>query len=164
MNYGHADSQAGDAFFASDANILSKNANNFEAENNVNLSNDTPSWGSSPERDHRNIGNKAIGSRGEEYPNSDGFSSEPQLGKIIDPNMPPDIEGKAKEDPSKIIEASFDRTVIKTDDRLSSGAVKEIDAAITKLDQNGNISDFYDAVRDAMEINLDNSYGRKLAA
>jgi len=165
MDYGHTDNQTKGAFFTSGAVTSSENANNFESENNLDLSNDAASWGTNPERDHRSMGNKVIESGSEEGQGDlDELSSGPELGKIIDLSMPPGVEGEIKEDPSKIIEASFDRTVIKTDDKLSSSAVKEIDTAIANLDRDGDISKFYGMVRDAMEANLDNSYGRKLAA
>ena len=91
--------------------------------------------------------------------------SVPEYGEIIDLNLPPNStrEDSSNMDPAKVIEASFDRTAIKTGDKINPDALKEINKATSRLDQTGNIADFYDTIRDAMEVNLDNSYGRKLA-
>lgn len=55
-----------------------------------------------------------------------------------------------------------------TGDRLEKSTIPEIDNIINELNQTGNLNNFYDEIRgtDAkpgmMEINLENSYGRKL--
>lgn len=123
------------------------------------------------QRDLRDLGNRIIRSpeNSEESDAPDQLNNfpkiNPELGKIVDLSMPPGADPKETNDPGKIIEASFNRAVIKTDgNRISSGAIKEINRAKAQLDQTGNISDFYDTARSAMEANLDNSYGRKLAA
>ena len=122
---------------------------------------------SAAERDQRNIGGKVMGGSHENDMSKDENTSNiPEYGKIINLNLPPnaDMDEISKADPAKIIEASFDRTAIKTGDIISPDAIKEMDKATNKLNQTGDIADFYDTIRDAMEVNLDNSYNRKLAA
>ena len=99
---------------------------------------------------------------------------ENQLGQIVNLEMPPGVEMPEMPDSLEqkaLAEAQIlaqtiplDAEAIKTDDQLDPRAVKIVDDAIHKLDQDGNVADFYDAARDMMETNLENSYHRKLAA
>ncbi len=114
-------------------------------------------------------------------PETTPFNSEnrDQLGQIIDLEMPPAMHEnfakpeqsskkfgkKASSDAEILAQAlSFGIKDIKTDDKLDPRAVKVVDDAIHKLDQDGNIADFYNTARGMMETNLKNSYNRKLAA
>ena len=103
-------------------------------------------------RNPQTIGNKIIN-----FPNSPNSVTEAKehLG-VIEPTMPPMAAEETQTQSSlktDIIEASLD-----------SAGVKEIDKAISKLNRTGNVADFYETARDAMETNLNNSYNRKLAA
>lgn len=155
-------------FFTAGAGTNSVNTNNFEAENNLDLTNGNISWdGSSPERNLRNIGGHAINSQEGILSEQHETTSSPELGKIINLEMPPGakLDNAPKPlDQAEIIESSINKSALNTEGRLESAGVKEIDKAILKLNKTGNIADFYDTARDAMEVNLDNSYNRKLAA
>lgn len=166
-------------FFTSGAGTNSEDENTFEAENNLDLTNTQSHWGASPERNPRNIGNSAITSSSEATPvsrpeipqfpeaprtTSESLNTTPELGQIV-PTMPP---GYTYEPPSQDTAPDaipeFDESALKTADRLDSRAVKIVDNAIAKLNQDGNIADFYNTARGMMETHLDNSYNRKLAA
>lgn len=155
-------------FFTAGAGTNSVNTNNFEAENNLDLTNSNISWGNpSPERDLRNIGGRVINSHEAVMPGQNETAPSPEFGKIINLEMPPGAKLDNAPKPAnqaEIIESSINKSVINTEGRLESAGVKEIDKAISKLNKTGNIADFYDTARDAMEVNLDNSYNRKLAA
>lgn len=169
MGNGHA-GQNGSAsvqdFLATNADANSVNTSNFETEKNLDLNSSDISWAnSSPDRDLRNLGGSAMNphesssSLGEKLPSLDS--------RIVNLEMPPGMKQAAAPNQTEIInaiETSLNSNAIKTGDRLDSAGVKEIDNAIVKLNQTGDIADFYDTARDAMEINLDNSYNRKLAA
>ena len=115
------------------------------------------------QRNPQTIGNKIIN-----FPNSPNSVTEAKehLG-VIEPTMPPMAAEETQTQSSlktDIIEASLDKTALNTEGRLESAGVKEIDKAISKLNRTGNVADFYETARDAMETNLNNSYNRKLAA
>ncbi len=118
------------------------------------------SWQRNPQA----IGNKIINFP--DSPDSTMAEKKEHLG-VIEPTMPPTAIGEAQtQSPLKadVIEASLDKTALNTEGRLESAGVKEIDKAISKLKHTGNVADFYETARDAMETNLNNSYNRKLAA
>lgn len=139
---------------------------------------DGPWKDTKPDVDQRGLGNKAINSS--ENPSETAKTEDkntdpgailvepeiPKLGEVIDINMPPSAKAERQKDadPAKIIEASFDKTVIKTGEVLSPAAVKVVDKATAEFNKTGDAKKFYDTVRTAMEANLDNSYNRKLAA
>lgn len=115
------------------------------------------------QRNPQTIGNKIIN-----FPNSPNSVAEAKerLG-VIEPTMPPMVAEETQTQPplkTDIIEASLDKSALNTEGRLESAGVKEIDKAISKLNHTGNVADFYETARDAMETNLNNSYNRKLAA
>ena len=115
------------------------------------------------QRNPQVIGNKIIN-----FPNSPNSVTEAKerLG-VIEPTMPPMVAEETQTQPplkTDIIEASLDKSALNTEGRLESAGVKEIDKAISKLKHTGNVADFYETARDAMETNLNNSYNRKLAA
>lgn len=49
-----------------------------------------------------------------------------------------------------------------TGDRLEKSTIPVIDNAISELNQTGNLSNFYDEIRGMTEVNLNNSFNRKL--
>lgn len=103
-------------------------------------------------------------------------NNSPELGRVVNLEMPPGTSPEQASDdqitqPSAPVssekdapQASAGRHAIRTTDRLNEGGIKNIDDAINKLNQDGNISDFYDLARNMMEENLENSYQRKLSA
>ena len=120
------------------------------------------SWQRSPQA----VGNKIINFPNSTIEASDNQSQKERLG-VIEPTMPPTMSEETQTRSSlktDIIEASLDKTALNTEGRLESAGVKEIDKAISKLNRTGNVADFYETTRDAMETNLNNSYNRKLAA
>lgn len=115
------------------------------------------------QRNPQTIGNKIINFSNS--PNSVTEAKE-RLG-VIEPTMPPMVAEETQTQPplkTDIIEASLDKSALNTEGRLESAGVREIDKAISKLKHTGNVADFYETARDAMETNLNNSYNRKLAA
>ncbi len=169
MDYGHT-SQNDNNFFTAGAGADSSSAQtkNPELDDNLSLSNESANWNKiAAARNPRDFGNKVVNSQ-ETIPSEAEIapSGETELGKIVEVGMPPvsTSENKDTKTTGEIIEASFDRTVIKTDKKLSTKAINEVDKAVNKLGRDGNVADFYDTARDAMEANLDNSYNRKLAA
>lgn len=165
MDYGHT-SQSDGAFFTAGAGTSPEGLGDAGA-NNLDLSNKSIEWGQNAnlERDSRNLGRSA--NRLPDHTENIGEgsqNSEPQLGEVVDLSMPPGAESLNLEDPDVPAEASFDKNAIRTSEKLSPSAIKEVDMAIAKLNQDGNIADFYNTARDAMEANLDNSYNRKLAS
>ena len=88
--------------------------------------------------------------------------SSSELGKITPFGAPPrtdTADTTAKYNPINI------RT---TGDRLEKSTIPEVDNIINELEQTGSVSNFYDEIRGTderpgmMEVNLENSYGRKL--
>lgn len=173
MDYGQ-NSQKGaiPEFFTSGAGTNLENENSFESENNLDLTNTANNWDlPMPDRDQRAMGNRAIASA-----ESLNFSNETTPPKEAAPtsidniaNNPPTEQPSpnpaAMQPPATTEETPrFEKAHIKTDDRLSDTAVAAIDQAKAKLDQDGDIASFYNTARDMMEVNLENSYNRKLAA
>ncbi len=158
MQYGHAQDNA---FPATGAGSNTESSGNFGAIS------ESPLLEEKLDRDQRSLGNKVINFNEPSESQTENISEElesgPKLGEVIDINP---IKREPKNDdpePAKIIEASFDR--IKTDKVLSSSGVETVERdIIKKFDKDGNAESFYRAARDAMEVNLDNSYNRKLAA
>lgn len=138
-----------------------------EISNSPEIIKDSPngadSWDNSLERDPRSIGSAINNLRNKNE--QERTPDNARLGEIIvemPPNVSPDDIDRV--DPAKVIEASFNRTAFKTGDKLDPNGVKEIDKSIAKLEQTGDVAGFYDTAREAMEANIDNSFGRKLGA
>ena len=173
MNNGHPSPQdTVPDFFTSGAGTNSENENNFEPENNLDLTNTTTDWElPMPDRDQRKIGSQAIASA-----ESLNFSAEapvPTPEEDLAAKINAITENKAApvalnpaitQAETPPVPEQFEKSHIKTDDRLSDTAVAAIDQAKAKLDQDGDIATFYDTARNMMEVNLENSYNRKLAA
>lgn len=190
MDYGHTvqpviPPREGEPFFTTGAGTQSEDINTFESENNLDTTNLQAAWDTTPQRDPRSVGGSALNSINiaNTLPAPGDFGSIPmpgdaqhdahnrlmteptalipKLGEIIElePATPP----TTPETPSTQ-DSTLPTPEIKTTEHLSDHGIKEIDAAISKLNQDGNIADFYDKARAMMEENLENSYNRKLAA
>ena len=60
-------------------------------------------------------------------------------------------------------QSSYNPDSIKTTgDKLEKSSIAEVDNAITELSQTGNLSNFYEEIRSMTEVNLNNSFNRKL--
>lgn len=82
-------------------------------------------------------------------------TEEPSLGQIV---QFPTSKNQAQD---KVV--PFNPKNIKTNgDYLSPAAIIEIDKLKEKLNQDGDLNSFYNDTRDLTEVNLDNSYQRKL--
>ena len=164
MDYGqpvNTDSQLD--YFTSGAGTNQVNINNFEPENNLDLTNEQTDWSSPVERSHRDIGNAAINAP-DSKANKGYDIAIPKLeemGQVISMEMPPGREEIVDMTPGQLAEQaiSFDKNKIKTKDSLSELGVQEVKQVISKLNQDGNAADFYDAAREMMEVNMENSYG-----
>ena len=165
MNNGHtdkADSAGVQNLFTADAGADSVNANSFEAKNNLDLTNTDISW----QRNPQEIGNKIINFPGNNLENPKSHHNQENFA-IIEPTMPPgasDGIDKSQPNKDKIIEASFNRTSIKTTgDGLDAEGIKELEkVADKKLYKEDDAAGYVDAIRgeDGMAVvNLENSYG-----
>lgn len=169
MDYGQTkNSQNNQAFFTAGVGNLPEDQNSFEAENNLNLSNDAASW--LPERDTRTIGSKAIFSTAEVPITAELVEKTPDLG-TPDLAPPPDMSmAPAVPTLEEIKPIQFDAHAIKTEgDHISGRAISEIHRTIDALEKTGNTADFYAAIRGdennpgMVRNNLKNSYGREVA-
>jgi len=109
----------------------------------------------------------------ENAPVSESFSSP---GNLVTPPNPtelgqivPVMQGPNRQSSSTTTPQKYNPTNIRTTgDRLEKSTIPEIDNIITELNQTGNLNNFYDEIRGSdekpgmMEVNLENSYGRKL--
>ena len=60
-------------------------------------------------------------------------------------------------------ESNYNPDSIKTTgDKLEKSSITEVDNAITELNQTGNLGNFYEEIRSMTEVNLNNSFNRKL--
>ena len=89
------------------------------------------------------------------------IQNTPELGQITPIEQPKPT--------TEIAPQKYNPVNIKTTgDKLEKSTIPEVDNIINELNQTGNLNNFYDEIRgtDAkpgmMEINLENSYGRKL--
>ncbi len=156
-------------FFTAGVGNLPENQNSFEAENNLDLSSpDNASW--LPNRDPRNLGNRAIFSSNNEIltPSIEEIQEEVEQtpAELTPPPMFPTEEIITEPAP----EPQFDASVIKTKgDRVSHATLAEIDRTISKLNKTGDINSFYVAIRGdentpgMVRNNLKNSFGRDVA-
>lgn len=78
----------------------------------------------------------------------------PALGQVTPVTMPNPPHNKVK---------PYNPTNVKTTgDYLDKGSLAEIEKLEDKLNQDGDLNSFYDHTRDLTEVNLDNSFSRKL--
>lgn len=96
--------------------------------------------------------------------------SDPELGEIVPiPNSTPSFSSTQQNMDALNSRTSYNPINIRTSgDRLEKSTIPEVDNIINELDQTGNLNNFYDEIRGTdgrpgmMEINLDNSFNRKL--
>lgn len=167
-------------FFTTGAGTNQDSVDNFEAENNLDIDNEQMDWDATDDRYARNMGSIAINSP--ELPKSlsdramPNGEELPKMGEIVETGLLPDEfankntadtsakdgeKSDSSEDLGNIL--PFDRKKIKTGEMLGEEGVREMQTVISKLDQDGNVADFYDVSRDMMEANLTNSYGDNAA-
>ncbi|MDO4611643.1 MAG: hypothetical protein Q4B34_02175 [Candidatus Saccharibacteria bacterium] len=133
----------------------------MDYERNQNLGGETPNWDVSPDRDPRTLGNRIIST-----PDTSTNSQEPRLGEIIpaDPipgPLPPTFSDAPKTAPV----AAFDHQAVREEKgsgRISTHTLTEINKLEQKLNQDGDLSSFYDNARDMTSAYLENSFDRKL--
>lgn len=91
-----------------------------------------------------------------------GVKTETDMGQITEISAP----AADAPSPSEVaaVAVGFNKEKLKTTDTLNEEGVKEVDAAMQKLNQDGNIADFYNLVRGEMlDANMKNSYGENAA-
>lgn len=160
------------SFFAPGVGDASASQNISGQETNVNLNSDQVNW--TPERDNRNIGNKAIFSSEETSIEGIEGTMPPTeaLGEITDvdqpattPEQPAQSEQPVQPGQPEEIKPVIDEELIRTDgDRIAKSALKQVYLAEEKLRQTGDICGFYEEARRMMEENLRNSYNREVGA
>lgn len=165
MDYGHTGQQnlENRDFFTAGAGLQDEEVNNFEAENNLDLSNPETSWQDSSEIeskvDFKKVGKNAIDDQLVEKREEFIPEESVELGQVQDMGLPP--EYMAKESTT-----NYDKGGIRTTgDRLSDDAVKIVDKSIRDFENNQiSPADFYREARAMTGDNLDNSYNRKIGA
>lgn len=186
MDYGRNSQFTGNnnqPFFTAGAGSISPNANYFESENNLDLTNQV-SWDQAQDyrnhRDYRGIGNRAIMPPGvtEAQPDFSEQATNPNsplpignesLG--VDPLMPPNISAPDMTLPGQAVaEPTHQHHLIHADsDHISKSTVEEVNQAIARLSQTDNAADFYATIRGSkdapgmLQDYLKNSYNREVA-
>jgi len=180
MDYGQSKQPANpepeQAFFTAGAGTNSESTNNFEPENNLDLTNDAADWGQSGQLTvNKKIGNRAIlspelGSLNrtevlttqspEEAPNqTSGF------GEVIELELPPSTDNKATSQDASETTRSIDFSLIRGEgERISPLALRETQKTISDFNR-GEITPakLIDFKQKATEAYLENTYNRKLA-
>ena len=175
MDYGHNEqSGSNQPFFTAGVGTESPSQNTIESENNLDLTNQH-SW--LENQSLQNIGNKAITSPNDIAESTGQAISQEALhqsgpaSETISVSLPPDITMNNTTDFNGLSPTteSYNPNNIRTKgEHLSSDTVAEIDHQITKLNQTGNVSDFYTSIRGSQNIpgmmrqNLKNSYNREV--
>ena len=168
MDYGQpAKIDDNQPFFTAEEGVGAGKNPNSASDDNLNLNN----WDVSNSRDTREIGSNVISSvaTNEDQPGPNSSLQESPidnqtLGEVVNLSMPP---GSTPISPAETPQASPTPQIteeIKTEEKLSSGAIKAIDTAINQL-SNGDISSFYDNIRGEgglRDQNLKNSFGREI--
>jgi len=170
MDYGHTRENQEQGFFTEGAGTQSTEVNNFEPENNLDLDNSVASWGAVPDRNSRDVGNKAIASAKESLQTLNSASSRGELGLVTDLSTPSQRSAEDKAHMPSTYSSidnqalSADVAEIKTEEHLNASGIAKMDAVINDFEKTGDAATFYESAREMMEINIDSSYGRKLAA
>ena len=124
----------------------------------------------STEQSSRKFGNIAMNPSEQITPepsleNQNSENPQEQLGKIVDLETLSKNSSPQEVKPAESL--NFDKTTIKTTKKLSEAGIKAIEKSTNQLSQTGNVYNFYEEIRGEgglVDSNLDNSYGRKLAA
>lgn len=169
MDYGQKQSTDGSqAFFTAGVGNLAAEKNTYEAENNLDLTNDATSW--APEHDLRNIGNRAIFSPEEiqDSPEIISAKTPDSSPEIVEMVAPPGVDLTEKIETTSPI--TFNPNLIRTDgEHISRKTISEVNRTIAEFSQTGNAADFYAAIRGddknpgMVRNNLKNSYNREVA-
>lgn len=149
-------------FFTSGAGTNDENVNNFEANNNLDLTNPESTWDQpmTPERDERAIGNKTKISSELPMPTAE-MPAAPRYGEIIDlepapvpkpfPDQPDQPDQNTPEQIGGIEEMHQPLTpendLEQDPDRISDAEMKEVEKNYQKLSQDGNTEQYYAATR-----------------
>lgn len=154
------------AFFTAGVGNIPAEQNTFEAENNLDLTNQADTW--APERNHQTIGSRAMNLSRQSESHITREELEERFRDVIDlappPTPAPEVEGAAQP-----VTTTFSVTDIRTEgDHINSAAIREVDSTLLKLSQTGNISDFYATIRGddnhpgMVRANLKNSFNREV--
>ena len=160
-------------FFTVGAGVNDPNVNNFEPENNLDVS--SGEWGDSIGHDTQNIGKSALRedrrNEGRNMPGGDTtaefipFEFMPgasELPIVAAPSMAPDappVSPSRSTNKQSAQPPAINLDNIKTSESLSELGAQEVVKAINQLNKDDKIADFYDAARQMMTANLKNSYG-----
>lgn len=105
----------------------------------------------------QSIGGKAINAS--QWQNPEKNTKE--LGKVIDLS-PEEHLSAAQVSNEAIMRTPFKKEAIKTGDNLSKEGIKETEKVIKNFEHDGNAADFYSTWQNMSEVNLENSWNRKL--
>lgn len=155
-------------FFTAGAGTISTEVNSFEAENNLDTSNNSALWETttgSATNTHE-IGNRAL--------NSFGMSpvpSEAPMGEVVSLSMPPSVETSSSVQSQESVIVTQEASVlpltlaeVKTESHLNKAGIYRVENGMNKLKKDGDAAGFYEDMRKLREDNLDASFGRKIAA
>lgn len=168
-----------------DANSKPNSIGSHSNLNNLDLSNQAAGWGASPERNPRNIGGTAISvpedqNKAIEVQDSPSLinnqNAAPQMGEIVNLEMPPTIESdvanqttEIQQDSSQKIEVQAPANTLNlaafraNKDNISDETVKATKNAIEKYKKTDNPTEFYADYEEMVKAYLKNSYGREIA-
>lgn len=133
----------------------------YEKERNLDPAQGEQTWDVTPERDNRALGNRIISSS----ENSSENANFENLGQILPTEPELEIPNTLTPPTAQAAKTAFDYQSIREEkgsDHISKNAIAEIDWLEQKLNQDGNIADFYESARDLTGAYLDNSFDRKL--
>ena len=165
------DFKQGTAFFTAGVGNTSAEDNNYQPENNLDEENwaealdiskplDMPSPAEVAKTPEIDSASQETSKNPETPPELPNFKppedTEPKLGEIttIEHSINlPEVKKQASYNPDSI------KT---TGDKLEQSSITEVDNAINELNQTGNLSNFYEEIRSMTEVNLNNSFNRKL--
>ncbi len=137
----------GQPFFTAGAGEISPAANNFEPENNLNLTNESTSWSA------ESVGRSQESSANQISTNPEAILDAPLpsagngLGETIDIDLPPTMQ-VLPEDTTPIIEAALNIKSIRVDgDHISKEALTEAYSAEAKIRKDHNAAEFNARIR-----------------
>lgn len=177
MDYTGQNDSGSTVFFTSGAGTNLENVNNLEPENNLDLSNNG-AWNTSPKEDidPRSLGRAAVmqprGISSEEHAEYADQNYKPELGKIIELEMPPKNQESASGNSPEIAGVSHDIIALpdlgslkEEKGRISPKTLRDTERAVKKFEE-GTISPdkLDDAIWAGKRAYLKNSFGRDIAA